>query len=293
MAALMSDTSPIVREFATKKPDPVTKIGRQSIQHPDNAGQVMSLVHVPPEFRSEFQIDAAGRVTASRRAVARLCGVSDTAIRSLLSRVKGANLGGSKTLEPIAGKEFDGANLSSIVASCIINYYAHEAGRYKTEQALSVALAFSAIGFERWVQSELGWKSSKPEPGWMIDRQGGKENRELLADAIKDYIQRHREELSENAIKWMYTNATNKLYQLVYDRQARKLVEAIGCQKNSLRDNLSRKELQVLSAIEDVATQLIEQRDIHPSDAIVEAVERVLAVGRFKTMHSPKTLPSA
>ena len=253
----------------------------------------MSLVHVPPEFRSEFQIDAAGRVTASRRAVARLCGVSDTAIRSLLSRVKGANLGGSKTLEPIAGKEFDGANLSSIVASCIINYYAHEAGRYKTEQALSVALAFSAIGFERWVQSELGWKSSKPEPGWMIDRQGGKENRELLADAIKDYIQRHREELSENAIKWMYTNATNKLYQLVYDRQARKLVEAIGCQKNSLRDNLSRKELQVLSAIEDVATQLIEQRDTHPSDAIVEAVERVLAVGRFKTMHSPKTLPSA
>ena len=262
-------------------------------QYPDNAGQVMSLVHVPPEFRSEFQIDAAGRVTASRRAVARLCGVSDTAIRSLLSRVKGANLGGSKTLEPIAGKEFDGANLSSIVASCISNYYAHEAGRYKTEQALSVALAFSAIGFERWVQSELGWKSSKPEPGWMIDRQGGKENRELLADAIKDYIQRHREELSENAIKWMYTNATNKLYQLVYDRQARKLVEAIGCQKNSLRDNLSRKELQVLSAIEDVATQLIEQRDIHPSDAIVEAVERVLAVGRFKTMHSPKTLPSA
>lgn len=34
-------------------------------------------------------------------------------------------------------------------------------------------------------------------------------------------------------------------------------------------------------------------RDFHPSDAIVEAVERVLAVGRFKTMHSPKTLPSA
>jgi DNA-binding MarR family transcriptional regulator len=264
-------------------------------QYPDNAGQVMSLVHIPEDIRHEFSIDQKGNVTASRRAVARLCGVEPSSVTRLLDRIKkkAGALQDKETLASIMGRDFQGVALNPVAASCIINYYAHEAGRYQTKLARSVSLAFTAIGFERWVQSELGWKSNKPEPGWMIDRQGGKENRELLADAIKDYIQRHREELSENAIKWMYTNATNKLYQLVYDRQARKLVEAIGCQKNSLRDNLSRKELQVLSAIEDVATQLIEQRDIHPSDAIVEAVERVLAVGRFKTMHSPKTLPSA
>ena len=95
----------------------------------------MSLVHVPPEFRSEFQIDAAGRVTASRRAVARLCGVSDSAIRSLVSRVKGANLGGSKALESIADQNFDTEALDLRSAACLLAYYAFEAGRYKSEVA--------------------------------------------------------------------------------------------------------------------------------------------------------------
>jgi hypothetical protein len=39
----------------------------------------MSLVHIPPEIQAEFTIDPDGSVTVSRRALARLCGVSDTA----------------------------------------------------------------------------------------------------------------------------------------------------------------------------------------------------------------------
>lgn len=119
------------------------------------------------DIRSEFQIDKDGKAFASRKAIARLTGVQTSSIVRLLTRVaQGVALEDSKTLEPIAGQDFQGvALIPDTAAACIIAYYAMDAGRYCTAQAKQAFLAFSAIGFRTWVQHELGWQPSVPNPG--------------------------------------------------------------------------------------------------------------------------------
>lgn len=205
------------------------------------AKHTMSLVHIPPEIQAEFTIGSDGSVTVSRRALARLCGVSDTAIRSLLLRIKGANLEGSKTLESIAGQSFKGANLKDRAAACIINYYAHEAGRYKTDQALSVALAFSAIGLRSWVQSELGWKPQKREPQDDL-RLSSTEVRKATMDAL------HAAGFTESR---HYINVTTAAYMGLLGMSAKALRKDRGLPDGcNARDHLTEEELAALRLIE-------------------------------------------
>ena len=224
----------------------------------------VSLQHVPSEFRSEFTVESDGSVTASQRAIARLAGVSDIAVSKLLKRVvSGANLGGSKAFESLTAKGIEGANLSDIKASLVIEYYAFDAGRYCTDQARQVYRAFGAIGFRTWVQGELGWKPGQPSTTHTKARLEGKNARRTLTDSIKDYIGRHPE-LSDNSVKFMYSNVTDALYLNTHGKRARKLVEALDCGKNELRDRMSGDELMVLSSIEQIAMRLIEGRLLIP-----------------------------
>ncbi|MEG4352959.1 hypothetical protein QUA70_17950 [Microcoleus sp. LAD1_D5] len=55
----------------------------------------------------------------------------------------------------------------------------------------------------------------------------GKRLRRHLTDAIKSYIERHRE-LSENNRKWLYVNASQPVTWVVFGRQAKKLAEDLG-----------------------------------------------------------------
>ena len=112
----------------------------------------------------------------------------------------------------------------------------------------------------------------------------GKYSRRTLTDAIQGYITRHPE-LSPDAKRWIYKNATDELYRQAYGRAAKKLVEAIGCDKRHLRDSLSTKELVVISSIEDTAMRLIDT-DISPKDAMLQAASRVMAVGLFSDRHA-------
>jgi len=167
-----------------------------------------------------------------------------------------------------------------------------EAGIY---QLIFSSKLKSAEKFQDWVFEEVlpsirktgsyGLKGNKKA----IARSEGKEHRTELEDAIKAYIEAHPE-LSDNAKRWMYKNATDTIYRQVYAATAAKLVEALGCDCHHLRDQLSFKELAALTSIEGTAARLIEQLDMHPVDAIVEAVERTLLVGKFKEMHSQPAL---
>lgn len=168
-----------------------------------------------------------------------------------------------------------------------------------SEPALTIVVSRSRteLGkqFNRWIHAEVlpsirktgsyGLKGNKKA----IARSEGKEHRTELEDAIKAYIEAHPE-LSDNAKRWMYKNATDTIYRQVYAATAAKLVEALGCDRHHLRDQLSFKELAALTSIEGTAARLIEQLDMYPVDAIVEAVERTLLVGKFKEMHSQPAL---
>lgn len=152
----------------------------------------------------------------------------------------------------------------------------------------------AAKRFQRWVFEEV-LPSIRKTGSYISDRQEiarnqarieGKYARRTLTDAIKAYVDRHPE-MSDNARRWVYKHATDRMYQQTHGRQAKKLVEALGCEKGQLRDRLTRRELTTLHSVEDTATRLIDEMDMHPTDAIVEATERVLAVGRFMSLHLP------
>lgn len=139
----------------------------------------------------EFTVEADGKAYVSRRGIARLCGVDEKAIRLVLERssyqvgaelnslewvesitnqgFKGAELDLPNSLKPLVGQSFEGgALIPDTVVTCIIEYYALDAGRYCTEQARLVYRTFASIGFRIWVQSQLGWKpaptSEMPQP---------------------------------------------------------------------------------------------------------------------------------
>jgi hypothetical protein len=201
-----------------------------------------SISHIPSEIQAEFKINDDGRVTVSRRGLARLCGVSDTAIRSLLLRITSANLDGSKTLETLSGKTFKGANLDDTTAACIVNYYAYEAGRYKTDQALSIALAFSAIGLRSWVQTELGWNQRAKTPQRDDLRLSSIEVRKSTMKALHDagFTEQHH-----------YINVTQAAYKGLFGMNSKALRQARGIpEKANIREYLSKEELAALRLIE-------------------------------------------
>ena len=119
--------------------------------------------NLPEEIKSEFSFDSEGKAFASQRATARLAGVSQEAVRKLLTRI-GDNLKLPENLKPFAGRRFEkneGDNLAfklpDILVAEIIGYYVHHAGRYNTKQAKLVLSAFAAIGFRTWTQQQLGY----------------------------------------------------------------------------------------------------------------------------------------
>jgi len=118
---------------------------------------------LPDDIRSEFSVNDQGQAFASRRAIARLAGVSHVSIGNLLDKIA-VNLDLPESIEILGGQDFGGVNLiPDTVASRIIEYYAFDAKRYCTEQAKRVYKAFGAIGFRSWVQTELGWQYSQPK----------------------------------------------------------------------------------------------------------------------------------
>lgn len=148
--------------------------------------------------------------------------------------------------------------------------------------------------FQDWVCEEVlpsirktgSYVSNSQELARNQARIQGKYARRDLTDAIKAYCDRHPE-MSANARKWIYKNATDRIYLQTHGRQAKKLVEVIGCDKQHLRDNLTRQELTALLSVEDTAMRLVDDEDMHPTEAIVSATERVLVVGRFAALHLP------
>lgn len=119
-----------------------------------------SLQHLPEDIRSEFSIDANGQAFATRRAIARLAGVSLNSIQTLLAKFTDQQTA-HEIFESFAGWSFESDQLiPDTLVSLILEYYAYECQpRYRSEQAKQVCRAFRAIGFRAWVQHELNWQT--------------------------------------------------------------------------------------------------------------------------------------
>lgn len=107
----------------------------------------------PLDWQKEFKVDPiTGQVTGSRRALARLCGVRENAIRNTVKLVRNKVI--SKPLEPFTGQDFEGAQLPDIFMMAIIQHYAFKG----MEAAQQAVILMGAIGLRTYVQKELGYQ---------------------------------------------------------------------------------------------------------------------------------------
>jgi hypothetical protein len=122
----------------------------------------IEIAEIIEQISQEIEVDSNGHGKASVRATARLAGVDEKAIRSSLD---GAELKPSKLAIILIEHGFQAAELvqwktngiPDIAIAIILDYYAHEAGRYCTKQARLVCKAFNTIGVRAWIQDVLGW----------------------------------------------------------------------------------------------------------------------------------------
>jgi hypothetical protein len=122
-----------------------------------------TLQHLPEDIRSEFSVNGDGQAFATRRAIARLAGVSLNSIQSLLLKIADQQ-NPVETFETFIGQSFDSDQpIPDTLVSLILEYYAYEChSRYRSQQAKQVCRVFRSIGFRVWVQNELNWQQPKP-----------------------------------------------------------------------------------------------------------------------------------
>ncbi|AUB44796.1 DNA-damage-inducible protein D (plasmid) [Nostoc flagelliforme CCNUN1] len=122
----------------------------------------IEIAEIIEQISQEIEVDSNGHGKASIKATARLAGVSDMAI---IKALESANLEPSKLAQMLMRQGFNAANLTEwrtlgipdIAIAIILDYYAHEAGRYCTKQARLVCRAFNTIGVRAWIQDLTGW----------------------------------------------------------------------------------------------------------------------------------------
>ncbi len=170
------------------------------------------IIHLPNEFKKEFSIDREGKTFCSRRGLSRLSGVRDTTIyhptkdTGLLKNIL-LSKSLSKPLEPFAFNDFRVLSfLPDILCTAIIQHYAFKGKK----DAQAFLIAFAAIGFRSWVQSQLNWKKCQPTPEQEEERLILKCVHRSLTDATKAYSDRHKE-MSDRRRNNLHNNTAQRI----------------------------------------------------------------------------------
>lgn len=109
---------------------------------------------------------------------------------------------------------------------------------------------------------------------WQETRSELKESNSQLRQAIDTYIDRHKEELSENHQRWLFKNTNDAFCLVLFGCNIKKF-----CRDRSVenfRDSLSKEALKNLEALEILAIRLISSMDIEPIEAVKEAANRLM-----------------
>lgn len=114
---------------------------------------------LPANIAKEFSINEKGQGFVSRRGIARLSGVHEKSIRTLLKSIESsAEQKLSKPLKTFAGQAFEGAGqLPDILATSIIQHYAFSG----KDVAQSTLMAIGTIGLRTVIQKSLDWEAPR------------------------------------------------------------------------------------------------------------------------------------
>lgn len=147
-----------------------------------------------------------------------------------------------------------------------------------------------AIPFATWLSVEFEFQVSEWVEEWLTVestkqakdskeriRIEGKEVRREFTDAIADYLIRHEDRLSEEAIRFMYSNASDTLNLQIFNRRAKKLAEDFGVDRKNVRDGMTKKELRLVHQVEDTAMRLMDKdENLSPCHALKVAFSRLV-----------------
>ena len=182
----------------------------------------------------------------------------------------------SKAPEAIPHKQFrsgkihiEGNNVkvSAIPVEVAMAFWAKEA-RVGNLKAQAIAIACMIETIERRADAAFGKQRSLEEYNERLKR---KIARRTLTDSIKAYLERHSE-VSDNYRTWIYKNVTDAIYRAVFSMDAKKLAEALKCNKDEIRDNLDQFCVSRIVWIEESVCQQIDL-DFEPQDAVKRVVE--------------------
>lgn len=144
-------------------------------------------------------------------------------------------------------------------------------------KAIELSRALIGLSLQQLFSDAFKQKFEQEErQQFLAVRLSGKAARRQLTDSINDYIAKHPE-LSENKVKWLYKNTTDRLYKLLFGKIKKVLAEELKLEEpESFRDHLTVVQLRHLEALEDLMTRLIDHFDIYPLEAAEEASTRYL-----------------
>lgn len=128
---------------------------------------------------------------------------------------------------------------------------------------------------QAWIKNDADRKA-KQSP-WGKVREEGMETRREFTDAIQDYVERHPQ-LPEDSKKYLYARATDDTYMVLFGRTARQLYIDFEVEDRAgLRDKLTKKELQHIQSMEDMAMRLVDANpNMHPCAAVQDAAKRLI-----------------
>ncbi|MEA5603724.1 hypothetical protein [Nostoc sp. UHCC 0252] len=234
----------------------------------------------------EFYTDkSTGESGMSVSGLARVCGVNKSSISRLIDSL--LHSAPSECLQAFVGKDLTLLRSSSpkvikdLVCAAVIAHYAMQGN----SEAIKYLVATSAIGIRVYIQGITGYTSADKKHQQL--RASTIITRRTLTEAMADYITRHNLSKTSKG-QWLYKNATDKLYKLLFNHNAKKLKEILGAANP--RDFLSLTDLRDLECCENLATRLIDGRDCEPIKAVEAAFNlQLLQVREIETNYLSTT----
>jgi hypothetical protein len=140
-------------------------------------------------------------------------------------------------------------------------------------KAFGLLMACGIEALERRADAAFGVARSEEERNERLKaRLDGKVVRRTLTDAIKGYLAVH--EVSGDYGKFVYANCSDHLNLIILGttaKQAKEFYQLAG--RQLLRDSLPAAALKELQLTEEMASRLIEERDMEPLEAVKRACQ--------------------
>jgi hypothetical protein len=139
------------------------------------------------------------------------------------------------------------------------------------EFCIAILVACFEESLERRADTAFDVKRTEEEyNARLAQRTKGYVARRTLTDSIRDYTIKH--ESSETYIKFIYSNCSDHLNKIILGAKAKQAKEFYALPAHSLlRNHIPVKALRELELVEEMASRLIDERDIEPLEAVKQA----------------------